>query len=191
MKLKVPFYIRFIANTDTVGGSEQSDTDSQQTVENDSTNDTENSKQENKQSETSKDFSRALNKRVEEVEAKYADKYANYDELKEKAEKYDSQESANAQLVEKLKAENDALKAKAEHEAQVEKVAHETELDVQLIHLLKGEGKELEENATLLAKFFKAREHDLPQAGSKDATPHDEDMKPYSRMAAAYATNNK
>lgn len=187
MKLKVPFYIRFIANTDTVGGSEQSDTDSQQTVENDSTNDTENSKQESKQSETSKDFSRALNKRVEEVEAKYA----NYDELKEKAEKYDSQESANAQLIEKLKAENDALKATAEHNAQVEKLAHETELDVQLITLLKGEGKELEENAAILAKFFKAREHDLPQAGSKDATPHDEDMKPYSRMAAAYATNNK
>lgn len=185
-KKKVPFYIRFIANTDAVGGGEQSDTDSQQTVENDSTNDTESSKQESKQSETSKEFSRALNKRVEEVEAKYA----NYDELKEKAEKYDSQESANAQLIEKLQAENDALKAKAEHNAQVEKVAHETELDVQLISLLKGDGKELEENAAILAKFFKAREHELPQAGSNDATPHDETVSPLGRLTAAYATNN-
>ncbi|KMT46786.1 hypothetical protein AC069_03505 [Gardnerella vaginalis] len=183
MRLKVPFYIRFIANTDAVGGSEQSDTDSQQTAENDSTNDTENSKQESKQSETSKDFSRALNKRVEEVEAKYA----NYDELKEKAEKYDSQESANAQLIEKLQAENDALKAKAEHNAQVEKVAHETELDVQLISILKGDGKELEENAAILAKFFKAREHNLPTAGAKSSVPPSVKMTPFERIAAAYS----
>lgn len=183
MRLKVPFYIRFIVNTDAVGGSEQSDTDSQQTVENDSTNDTENSKQESKQSETSKDFSRALNKRVEEVEAKYA----NYDELKEKAEKYDSQESANAQLIEKLQAENDALKAKAEHNAQVEKVAHETELDVQLISLLKGDGKELEENAAILAKFFKAREHNLPTAGTKSSVPPSVKMTPFERIAAAFS----
>lgn len=182
-KKKVPFYIRFIANTDAVGGSEQSDTDSQQTVENDSTNDTENSKQESKQSETSKDFSRALNKRVEEVEAKYA----NYDELKEKAEKYDSQESANAQLIEKLQAENDALKATAEHNAQVEKIAHETELDVQLISLLKGDGKELEENAAILAKFFKAREHNLPTAGTKSSVPPSVKMTPFERIAAAFA----
>lgn len=182
-KKKVPFYIRFIANTDAVGGSEQSDTDSQQTVENDSTNDTENSKQESKQSETSKDFSRALNKRVEEVEAKYA----NYDELKEKAEKYDSQESANAQLIEKLQAENDALKAKAEHNAQVEKIAHETELDVQLISLLQGDGKELEENAAILAKFFKAREHNLPTAGTKSSVPPSVKMTPFERIAAAYS----
>lgn len=182
-KKKVPFYIRFIANTDAVGGSEQSDTDSQQTVENDSTNDTENSKQESKQSETSKDFSRALNKRVEEVEAKYA----NYDELKEKAEKYDSQESANAQLIEKLQAENDALKATAEHNAQVEKLAHETELDVQLIGLLKGDGKELEENAAILAKFFKAREHNLPTAGTKSSVPPSVKMTPRERIAAAYS----
>lgn len=182
-KKKVPFYIRFIANTDAVGGSEQSDTDSQQTVENDSTNDTENSKQESKQSETSKDFSRALNKRVEEVEAKYA----NYDELKEKAEKYDSQESANAQLIEKLQAENDALKAKAEHNAQVEKLAHETELDVQLLSLLKGDGKELEENAAILAKFFKAREHNLPTAGTKSSVPPSVKMTPFERIAAAFS----
>lgn len=182
-KKKVPFYIRFIANTDAVGGSEQSDTDSQQTVENDSTNDTENSKQESKQSETSKDFSRALNKRVEEVEAKYA----NYDELKEKAEKYDSQESANAQLIEKLQAENDALKATAEHNAQVEKIAHETELDVQLISLLKGDGKELEENAAILAKFFKAREHNLPTAGTKSSVPPSVKMTPFERIAAAFS----
>ncbi|EGL14224.1 conserved domain protein [Gardnerella vaginalis 315-A] len=183
MNKKVPFYIRFIANTDAVGGSEQSDTDSQQTVENDSTNDTESSKQESKQSETSKEFSRALNKRVEEVEAKYA----NYDELKEKAEKYDSQESANAQLIEKLQAENDALKAKAEHNAQVEKVAHETELDVQLISLLKGDGKELEENAAILAKFFKAREHNLPTAGTKSSVPPSVKMTPFERIAAAFS----
>lgn len=182
-KKKVPFYIRFIANTDAVGGSEQSDTDSQQTVENDSTNDAENSKQESKQSETSKEFSRALNKRVEEVEAKYA----NYDELKEKAEKYDSQESANAQLIEKLQAENDALKATAEHNAQVEKVAHETELDVQLISILKGDGKELEENAAILAKFFKAREHNLPTAGTKSSVPPSVKMTPFERIAAAYS----
>nr|DAS55646.1 MAG TPA: Major head protein [Caudoviricetes sp.] len=182
-KKKVPFYIRFIANTDAVGGSEQSDTDSQQTVENDSTNGTENSKQESKQSETSKEFSRALNKRVEEVEAKYA----NYDELKEKAEKYDSQESANAQLIEKLQAENDALKAKAEHNAQVEKLAHETELDVQLISLLKGDGKELEENAAILAKFFKAREHNLPTAGTKSSVPPSVKMTPFERIAAAFS----
>lgn len=183
MNKKVPFYIRFIANTDAVGGSEQSDTDSQQTVENDSTNDTESSKQESKQSETSKEFSRELNKRVEEVEAKYA----NYDELKEKAEKYDSQESANAQLIEKLQAENDALKAKAEHNAQVEKVAHETELDVQLISLLKGDGKELEENAAILAKFFKAREHNLPTAGTKSSVPPSVKMTPFERIAAAFS----
>lgn len=182
-KKKVPFYIRFIANTDAVGGGEQSDTDSQQTVENDSTNDTENSKQESKQSETSKEFSRALNKRVEEVEAKYA----NYDELKAKAEKYDSQESANAQLIEKLQAENDALKAKAEHNAQVEKLAHETELDVQLISLLKGDGKELEENAAILAKFFKAREHNLPTAGTKSSVPPSVKMTPFERIAAAFS----
>lgn len=182
-KKKVPFYIRFIANTDAVGGGEQSDTDSQQTVENDSTNETENSKQESKQSETSKDFSRALNKRVEEVEAKYA----NYDELKEKAEKYDSQESANAQLIEKLQAENDALKATAEHNAQVEKLAHETELDVQLISLLKGDGKELEENAAILAKFFKAREHNLPTAGTKSSVPPSVKMTPFERIAAAFS----
>lgn len=182
-KKKVPFYIRFIANTDAVGGGEQSDTDSQQTVENDSTNEAENSNQENKQSETSKDFSRALNKRVEEVEAKYA----NYDELKEKAEKYDSQESANAQLIEKLQAENDALKAKAEHNAQVEKLAHETELDVQLISLLKGDGKELEENAAILAKFFKAREHNLPTAGTKSSVPPSVKMTPFERIAAAFS----
>lgn len=182
-KKRVPFYIRFIANTDAVGGGEQSDTDSQQTVENDSTNDAENSKQESKQSETSKDFSRALNKRVEEVEAKYA----NYDELKEKAEKYDSQESANAQLIEKLQAENDALKAKAEHNAQVEKLAHETELDVQLISLLKGDGKELEENAAILAKFFKAREHNLPTAGTKSSVPPSVKMTPFERIAAAFS----
>lgn len=183
MKLKVPFYIRFIANTDAVGGSEQSDTDSQQAAGNDSTNEAENSKQESKQSETSKEFSRALNKRVEEVEAKYA----NYDELKEKAEKYDSQESANAQLIEKLQAENDALKAKAEHNAQVEKIAHETELDVQLISLLKGDGKELEENAAILAKFFKAREHNLPTAGTKSSVPPSVKMTPFERIAAAYS----
>lgn len=182
-KKKVPFYIRFIANTDAVGGSEQSDTDSQQTVENDSTNETENSKQESKQSETSKEFSRALNKRVEEVEAKYA----NYDELKEKAEKYDSQESANAQLIEKLQAENGALKATAEHNAQVEKLAHETELDVQLITLLKGDGKELEENAAILAKFFKAREHNLPTAGTKSSVPPSVKMTPFERIAAAFS----
>lgn len=182
-KKRVPFYIRFIANTDAVGGGEQSDTDSQQTVENDSTNDAENSKQESKQSETSKDFSRALNKRVEEVEAKYA----NYDELKEKAEKYDSQESANAQLIEKLQAENDALKAKAEHNAQVEKIAHETELDVQLISLLNGDGKELEENAAILAKFFKAREHNLPTAGTKSSVPPSVKMTPFERIAAAFS----
>nr|DAY37357.1 MAG TPA: Major head protein [Caudoviricetes sp.] len=183
MRLKVPFYIRFIVNTDAVGGSEQSDTDSQQAVENDSTNDTEDSKQENKQSETSKEFSRALNKRVEEVEAKYA----NYDELKEKAEKYDSQESTNAQLIEKLQAENDALKAKAEHNAQVEKLAHETELDVQLISLLKGDGKELEGNAAILAKFFKAREHNLPTAGTKSSVPPSVKMTPFERIAAAFS----
>ena len=182
-KKKVPFYIRFIVNTDAVGGSEQSDTDSQQAAENDSTNDTEDSKQESKQSETSKEFSRALNKRVEEVEAKYS----NYDELKEKAEKYDSQESANAQLIEKLQAENDALKAEAEHNAQVEKVAHETELDVQLITLLKGDGKELEENAAILAKFFKAREHNLPTAGTKSSVPPSVKMTPFERIAAAYS----
>lgn len=182
-KKKVPFYIRFIVNTDAVGGSEQSDTDSQQAAENDSTNDTEDSKQESKQSETSKEFSRALNKRVEEVEAKYA----NYDELKEKAEKYDSQESANAQLIEKLQAENDALKAKAEHNAQVEKLAHETELDVQLISILKGDGKELEENAAILAKFFKAREHNLPTAGTKSSVPPSVKMTPFERIAAAYS----
>lgn len=182
-KKKVPFYIRFIANTDAVGGSEQSDTDSQQTVENDSANEAENPKQESKQSETSKDFSRALNKRIEEVEAKYA----NYDELKEKAEKYDSQESANAQLIEKLQAENDALKATAEHNAQVEKLAHETELDVQLISILKGDGKELEENAAILAKFFKAREHNLPTAGTKSSVPPSVKMTPFERIAAAYS----
>lgn len=182
-KKKVPFYIRFIANTDAPGGGEQSDTDSQQTAENDSTNEAENSKQENKQSETSKEFSRALNKRVEKVEAKYA----NYDELKEKAEKYDSQESTNAQLIEKLQAENDALKAKAEHNAQVEKLAHETELDVQLISLLKGNGKELEENAAILAKFFKAREHNLPTAGTKSSVPPSVKMTPFERIAAAFS----
>ncbi|EPI55088.1 MULTISPECIES: hypothetical protein [Gardnerella] len=62
MNRKVPFYIRFIANTDAVGGGEQSDTDSQQAEENDSTKEAENSKQETKQSETSKDFSCAFNK---------------------------------------------------------------------------------------------------------------------------------
>ncbi len=37
--------------------------------------------------------------------------------MKAKAEKYDSQESANVQLVEKLKAENDALKDETQAQA--------------------------------------------------------------------------
>lgn len=90
----------------------------------------------------SKDFSRALAKRKAELEAKYAD----YDELKKKAEAFDKQHESNQSDMDKLteriaaiEAERDKLAAEKQRNELVASIAKEHDLSPEVVALLHGD----------------------------------------------------
>lgn len=138
-----------------------------------------------KQDPQAKDFSRALAKRVAEIEAKYAD----YEELKAKAAKYDAgQNDAEARLAKLERRFDEADKAKARR-SEVEKVAKETGLPGDLVAMLDGDGDQLVENAkTVNAIIGKLKDPGalaprVDQAGGEQLTPR-------QPLQAAYAEKN-
>lgn len=108
--------------------------------------------------DTSKEFSHALSKRAAEIEAKYAD----YDELKAKAEKYDAGQNESKSDMEKLTArldviekERDQLKAGQRRRELTDAIAKETGLDASVVSMLAGtDEKTIKEHAEALAKLM-------------------------------------
>ena len=83
-------------------------------------------------------------------------KYADYDELKAKAQQYDADEEAKKSELQKAveerdkyKAEADQLRADKERSEQVAKAAAEHNVDASLLALMSGD---VEENAKILAE---------------------------------------
>lgn len=144
-------------------------------------------------SDTSKDFSRALARRVAEIEAKYAD----YDQLKEKAAKFDEAQNESKseldKLAERLNAieqERDELQAKQAHAELVNTVAQETGVPVELVVMLSGDEKSLKLNAEKLAESLKKQSSMLPPAGnSHRKNVEDEELSPRQRLANAYSAS--
>lgn len=92
-------------------------------------------------------------------------KYADYDELKQKASAYDEAAEASKSELQKaveerdrLKAELDRLKAEAERAEAVAKAAAEHGVDADLLSRMDGD---VEENA----QFLKQRQEDAPKHG--------------------------
>lgn len=139
-----------------------------------------------KQDPQAKDFSRALAKRVAEIEAKYAD----YEELKAKAAKYDAgQNDAEARLAELERRLDEADKAKARR-SEVEKVAKETGLPVELAAMLDGDGDNLAENAKIASAIIGKLKDPGAIAPRVDPPAGGEQLTPRQLLQAAYAEKN-
>jgi chromosome segregation ATPase len=110
--------------------------------------------------DTSKEFSHALSKRAAEIEAKYAD----YDDLKAKAEKYDKAQDESKSEAEKLREqleasnkERDQLKADQTRRELTDAIAKETGLDASVVSMLDGsDEKTLKEHAAAIAKLMES-----------------------------------
>ncbi|OTA27235.1 hypothetical protein B9G54_01570 [Alloscardovia macacae] len=193
MFTKIPFWIRFIDTPAESGGVETS-TDEPKTAEQLEAEAAAAKKADalrEPDRESAKDFSKALNKRVSEIEAKYAD----YEELKAKAAKYDQNESENLSRLEELEqqaksveAERDQLKAQAERTALIATVSQETGLSTEVLELLKGEGDELKANAQILAERMASSASSLPPAGKRSRHVTGEPVSARQKMADAYNT---
>lgn len=139
-----------------------------------------------KQDPQAKDFSRALAKRVAEIEAKYAD----YEELKAKAAKYDAgQNDAEARLAKLERRFDEADKAKARR-SEVEKVAKETGLPVELVAMLDGDGDQLVENAKTVNAIIGKLKDPGALAPRVDQAGGGEQLTPRQLLQAAYAEKN-
>lgn len=139
-----------------------------------------------KQDPQAKDFSRALAKRAAEIEAKYAD----YEELKAKAAKYDAgQNDAEARLAELERRFDEADKAKA-RQSEVEKVAKETGLPVELAAMLDGDGDQLAENAKTVNAIIGKLKDPGALAPRVDQAGGGEQLTPRQLLQAAYAEKN-
>ena len=93
--------------------------------------------------------------RLKRERAKHAEQFANYDEYKAKAAKFDEAEEANKSELQKaveerdkLKAELDKLNAEREHAEMVARVAAEKGVDADLLARMSGD---VEANAEFLA----------------------------------------
>ena len=113
------------------------------------------------QSDTAKEFSRALAKRVEQIEAKYAD----YDQLKAKLAEYEAQASADSETsktleerIAALEQERDTAQAELAHSKLVDQLAHDSGVDKQIISMLAGDGDELESKVKQLAELLKSKQ---------------------------------
>lgn len=188
---RIPWYVQFITNPASLEGGSSSN-ESQNTEAESSENDTDS--QPDSARDQSKDFSRALAKRVAQIEAKYAD----YEELKAKAAKYDQGTSdTQAQLdkltdkLEHLEAERDALKKQEAHAQLISKTAKELGVSAEALSLISGDGDEFTQNATKLAEFLKKTDSQLPPAGRRERNTDSEKVTPQSRMSNAYSQSKK
>ncbi|OFR01172.1 hypothetical protein [Alloscardovia sp. HMSC034E08] len=189
---RIPWYVQFITNPASLEGGSGSSESSQNTESESSTSEDEGS--DDSARDQSKDFSRALAKRVAQIEAKYAD----YEELKAKAQKFDNGESAEKSKLEelsskldKLEAERDALKKQEAHTQLVSKTAKELGVSAEALSLISGDGDEFTANATKLAEFLKKTDSQLPPAGRRAPHGDDEKLTPQQRMSAAYSQSKK
>lgn len=155
----------------------------------------------NTTTDPAKEFSHALAARVEEEKAKLAAKYADYNDLKTKAEKYDQKESDNGKALDNAnKALTDAKTVIADLEGKVKtleadksrselivQIAKDTGLDPSIIGRLKGNGDELKANAKALKDSLKPNIGlPTPPAG-KTATSTTGNMTPLQLLSQAYA----
>lgn len=129
----------------------------------------------NAKDDQSKEFSHALAARVEQERQKIEAKYADYADLKAKADKYDQGESDNQSkleetnkalkeartTIEELERQTEALKAKEARTILIAEIAKDTGLDTDIIARLQGDGDELKANAKALADTI-APNHGLP-----------------------------
>lgn len=118
-----------------------------------------------------------VNRLVGERVARERGKYADYEDLKAKAEKYDeAQEAAKSELdkareaAEKATAELEAMKADAAHRGLVDKVSSETGIPGNLLH---GDSEdELRASAEALSAFVESRKPTPPlDKGGAPAPP--------------------
>lgn len=139
---------------------------------------------------TQEELDKAISDRLKRDRKKHADelaKFADYDELKAKAEKLDEIEAASKTELEKTieamnaasKRANDAearvaaLEAKAEHDAIVAKVASEEGV---LAELLKGDDEdELRASAQAIKAYVEAQKPKVPETKAGGATPAPDD----------------
>ena len=114
--------------------------------------------------ETERTFTQdQVNKIMGELRSKERAKYADYDELKAKANKFDELEEASKSELQKAveerdryKAEIEAMKAEKEHADLVAKVAAEQGVDASLLARMSGD---VEDNAA----FIKAQMENTPK----------------------------
>lgn len=117
-------------------------------------------KQPESHDDEAKAFSRALAKRVEQIEAKYAD----YEDIKAKLAEYESREQSEndtqktlEERIAALEQERDSAKSELAHAQLVDKLAHDTGVDRQIIDMLAGEGDELESRVKALSELLKSQ----------------------------------
>ena len=115
-----------------------------------------------------------VNKLMGELRAKERAKYADYDEVKAKAAKYDEAEEANKTELQKaveerdkLKAELDKLNEEREHAQAVAKAAAEYGVDADLLSRMAGD---VDENAKFLKEQMGQKKYpSVPDKGEVDA----------------------
>lgn len=180
----------YLTHTIAEGSEGGSGEDSTKPKDTDTSSARDNSGEDSGSESTSKEFSRALAKRIAEIEAKYAD----YDQLKAKAAKFDEAQNESKSELDKLserlaaiEQERNELQAKQAHTELVNTVAKETNVPVELVAMLSGDEKSLKANAEKLAKSLTTST--LPPTGKRGKTSEDEDMTAHARLSAAY--NNK
>ena len=154
----------------------------------------------NAKDDQSKEFSHALAARVEQERQKIEAKYADYADLKAKADKYDQGESdnqskleeANKALeeartkIEELERWTEALKAKEARTVLIAEIAKDTGLDTDLIARLQGDGDELKANAKALADTI-APNHGLPTPPPAGHAGRTGTLSPLQLISQAYA----
>ena len=154
------------------------------TVPNENETPTQGAPAENAETTSERTFTQAeLDSIVKERLKRDREKYADYDALKAKAEKYDAAEEASKSELQKaveraeaLKAELDGIKAEQARQALIAQVAKDSGVDAELLAAMRGSTEdEIKAHADLLkAKFaavpgYKADPHD--QGGTHTAPP--------------------
>lgn len=151
---------------------------------NENDNATQGAPADNAETKTERTFTQAeLDSIVKERLKRDRERYADYDALKAKAEKYDAAEEANKSELQKaveraeaLKAELDGIKAEQARQALIAQVAKDSGVDAELLAAMRGSTEdEIKAHADLLkAKFaavpgYKSDPHD--QGGTHAAPP--------------------
>lgn len=140
--------------------------------------------------ETQEDFDAAIKERIERAQRAEREKFADYDSLKEKADKYDEAQQANKTELEKANERIAVLEGEKEARAKAdklrearEKVSKETGVPAELIH---GEDEDaMRECAKEIAAYAKkpsAPKASKPGSFSSGGDDRDADMREFARQ---------